>query len=280
MPDMNEVAAYFPNDGGHRLFGILQQPDGTDPRRLGVVFCHPFGEEERISYGATVRFARYLADRNIPSLRFSCQGFGDSEGDMVEASITSQISDVKVAISQLMREAQVPAVALIGVRFGATIARLVAESDDRVAALVLVSPVVQGQGFWNQILRSQQMSFMPRGLKTPKREDMLKDLAESGRIEFKGDLLSSQFVDEMSRIDLLATAGACKMPHLVAHPQGPEHEAPPLTQLIDLYRKETGPSFEFLHLQKEFWSTKALYEDEWPTDLFERTCTWLTGLRQ
>lgn len=133
---------------GQKIVGTLTLPDGGDPPYPVVLFFTGFtgirdevpitGTEE----GMFSRTARTLAEHGIASLRFDFRGFGDSEGQRGDMSLTGEIADAIAAIDYLatLPEVDLQRLGLIGLSLGGLVAAETAERDDRVQSVVLWSP--------------------------------------------------------------------------------------------------------------------------------------------
>ena len=158
---MTETPFYFLR-GTTRLFGMLHAPAGLATARTAYVMSHPFGEEKLWSHRVFVVFARTLAARGIPVLRFDYSGAGDSGGDTAAVSVETYLEDLGAAVDALTARAPgVARVGLIGLRFGATLAALFAErarasqrfSVVRDGPLALWDPILDGENYIQELLR-------------------------------------------------------------------------------------------------------------------------------
>jgi exosortase A-associated hydrolase 2 len=155
---VTETPFFFPR-GDVRLFGFLHAP-GQRRGRTAFVMSHPFGEEKLWSHRVLVSFARALAQRGCPVLRFDYMGAGDSSGQTSDTSLQSHLDDLHAAVEALVaREPTIERIGLVGLRLGASLAaRLAAAGSvrDRLAdaPLVLWDPVVDGLAYFQEILRS------------------------------------------------------------------------------------------------------------------------------
>lgn len=154
---MAETPFFFAREDA-RLFGILHAPQGP-AKPLAFVMSHPFGEEKLWSHRAFVSFARALVLRGHAVLRFDYCGAGDSSGMSADTSLASHRADLLAAIGTLER--QVPTVqriGLVGLRLGASLAALLVESEAsprlRSAPLVLWDPILDGDAYFQELLRS------------------------------------------------------------------------------------------------------------------------------
>lgn len=144
---------------------MLHAPDrpGGDGACPVFVMSHPFGEEKLWAHRVYVSIARALSAQGCAVLRFDYTGAGDSGGSTSETSVDSHVADLRAAILTLKeRRPGAARVGLIGLRLGASIAALLAERaavDDelrcvRDGPLVLWEPVLDGESYFQEILRS------------------------------------------------------------------------------------------------------------------------------
>jgi alpha/beta superfamily hydrolase len=91
---------FFFQGNGYRLFGVFHEASGPK-KKEGFVFCAPFAEEKLWTHRVFVNFARLLAEKGYPVLRFDYMGNGDSEGDFEESSLETMLSDTECATIML-----------------------------------------------------------------------------------------------------------------------------------------------------------------------------------
>lgn len=143
---------FFLQNGSYSLFAVLHEPDSGHTRQAWV-FCHPLAEEKLWAHRVFVGFARRLAAEGDSVLRFDFMGNGDSDGDFGHSSVETGIADVRCAVDELRRRTGATTVNLLGLRFGATIASLVAERSEDIDKLVLWTPIVDGERYMQELLR-------------------------------------------------------------------------------------------------------------------------------
>jgi uncharacterized protein len=148
---MRDAPFFFP-DGTGRLFGVYHEASGSAPG-LPFVFCHPFGEEKLWTHRVFVTFARALAGRGHPVLRFDYRGNGDSSGAFADSSIATALDDLDVAIETIKARTGATGVGLVGLRLGATLAATAAHRRTDVSRLVLWAPIVDGARYAQDLLR-------------------------------------------------------------------------------------------------------------------------------
>jgi hypothetical protein len=122
------IEPFFFSDG--QLFGCYHPASGFSAQRL-LVACPPFFDEYRISYRALAELANACAGQGVHVLRFNFYGTGESMGDLDQASVERWKADILAAIEEGVALSGADDVALLGVRFGATMAAQVAHSAIR-----------------------------------------------------------------------------------------------------------------------------------------------------
>jgi pimeloyl-ACP methyl ester carboxylesterase len=280
MQNTHEHAEFFKNRKAQRLFGILQQPQQQSDSKPGIVFCHPISWEKQYSYRAYTQFSRYLGKAGYPTVRFDAYGFGDSDGDLVEATIQSQVEDTLDAIEWLRESAGCTRFILVGVRLGAAIAALTAREASNVEGLAMVSPVINGESYWKEWLRITRLGRMTLGQTLFKTKDLIAQLEREGAIEIDGELVSKELVKELKTIDLASQLdnfeGRCFLSELTWGGSDRTN----FDALVGVLNARGTPVAAEFKEQKEFWVLKSRYEGYLPHDLYKRTAAWLEELPQ
>jgi len=136
------------------LLGIYhpaQQPASArekPPAVRSVVICPPFGAEYMRTHRALRGIALQLAARGIHVLRLDYRGTGDSAGWSHEVdSLRYWLQDIRLATDQLQQLCGCSSSMLLGLRFGGSLASMVAAAEPRVNSLVLWEPVVDGADY-------------------------------------------------------------------------------------------------------------------------------------
>jgi exosortase A-associated hydrolase 2 len=273
-----EHAEFFRNRNNKRLFGIFHRPQQPADPELGIVFCHPVSWEKQYSYRAYSQFSRHLANAGYASVRFDSYGFGDSEGDLVEATIQSQVEDTLDAVEWFRKSTGCTRYILVGVRLGAAIAALAARQIPNVEGLAMVSPVVNGESYWKEWLRITRLGRMTLGQKFGKSSELNAQLEREGAIEIDGELVGHKLVKELRTIDLPSQLeefkGSCFLSELTwGGSDRPQFEA--LVSALNGRGNRVAAEFKE---PKEFWVLKSRYEGYLPHDLYKRTAAWLEEL--
>lgn len=267
---MTETPFYFTN-GSHALFGVLHEP--TAAGSSGFVFCHPFGEEKLWSHRVYVSFARALAANGHPVLRFDYMGNGDSDGAFRESSLTTAIDDVHAAIRELRRRTNAPAVSLLGLRLGGTIASLVAEDTADLDRLVLWSPVVDGARYMQELLRINLTTQLAVYREIQRdREELVAALRTGETVNVDGYEMALPMYEQVSSVKLAEAPKRCKGPCLIVQiDRQPGRAAPELTALAERYQNATVAFVQ----EEPFWKEIARFYEQAPS-LFNETRRWLS----
>lgn len=268
---MPEVPLFFRN-GSYELFGVVHEPP-PGPRRTPFVFCHPFGEEKLWSHRVFVTFARQLAQRGHPVLRFDYMGTGDSHGRFAESSVSSAQSDLRSAIGWLKARTGAERVGMLGLRFGATVAATVADARDDVDLLVLWQPIVDGGRYMQELLRINLTTQMTVYREIREDRDALVAGMRAGRTaNVDGYEVSLAMFEELSAINLgrerRAYTGACLIVDIT---RGAQAEAG--AEMKRLSGQYAGAALGATR-EDPFWKEIERFYDEAP-NLFSFTLDWL-----
>ncbi len=199
---VTEKPFYFRN-GSYQLFGILHAALTSVPKSLGFVFCHPCFEEKLWAHRVYVGMARELARRGYPVLRFDYMGHGDSDGDFEQATVASRMSDIARAVQIMKAETGSASAGLLGLRFGASLAAMSADTLPGISRLVLWDPVVDGAAYMQEVLLSNlatQSAVHQKILHT--REELVAQMQAGGTVNIEGYGLTYDLYAEASAIKL------------------------------------------------------------------------------
>ncbi|MCC7416128.1 MAG: alpha/beta fold hydrolase [Acidobacteria bacterium] len=188
---------YFGGDGIRR-FGVYHPPRGA--AGTAIVLCYPLGLEYIRAHRAFRNLALSLSRAGHAVLRFDYTGSGDSSGEEADAGVSSWSRDLELAIEELKTRAGVPRVALVGLRFGATLAALAGARRDDVERILLWDPVLRGEVYLDEL----------RGIQARWMRDRLgidADRLASGDDELMGMPARPPLLEELARIDLRQIGG-------------------------------------------------------------------------
>jgi uncharacterized protein len=267
---MKETPFFF-GPPGRSLFGVLHQPERI-AEGPAFVFCHPFGEEKLWTHRVFVTFARRLAADGFPVLRFDYRGNGDSEGRFSESSLETVLADVRQAVQEARRATGACAINLLGLRLGASIASLAAEELPDVDSLVLWAPIVDGDRYVQELLRSNLTAqvVMYKEIRHD-REALVEQMRQGATVSIEGYDLAFPMYAEVSRLKLSAGSKRYGGRSLV----------------VQIERQQTNPSAEIQQLagsygrstcavvrEEPFWKEIPQFYQQAP-NLFETTLTWI-----
>ena len=180
-----------------RLFGLHHAPDPETARGTGVVLCNPLGYEAMCAHRTYRHLAERLATAGFHALRFDYHGTGDSSGDGEEPDrVRAWLDSIDAAVDELHAGVGVQAVALVGVRFGATLAAVAAGRRRDVQSLVLWAPCASGRAYLRE-LRAFRMLKEHNGQGAP-------GALHDGDEEVAGYRFERDTVVDLAAIDLLA----------------------------------------------------------------------------
>ncbi len=169
---------FFFTSQGARLFGYLHASRGP-ARPVGVVVVHPFMEERQDAHATLFDLSLTLSNAGFPTLRFDQFGCGDSEGEWEDATLPRWLGDVEAAAATLRAEAHVTEVALVGMRFGATLSALSSRSAG-ASKLALIQPVARGDTYVSDLLLANLAAEMVLNRRAGLTRELLIESLESG----------------------------------------------------------------------------------------------------
>lgn len=265
---------YFLTRGDVRLFAVLHEPDTPSGRAL--VLCHPLAEEKLWSHRTFVVLARELARAGYTVLRLDLMGNGDSDGEFSDSSVESGVADVRAGLDHLRGRPEITSVSLLGLRFGATIAALVAERFGDVDALVLWAPILDGARYMQDLLRINigTQTAVYREVRHDRTE--LVELMRQGTfVNVDGYEMAFPLYSEVSALRLDDSpkrhAGPCLVVQVDRKGARPAADLPRLAQS---YGQGTFVSAE----EEPFWKEIQRSYLSGAPHLQQATLDWLTGL--
>lgn len=129
----------FKNSKNQKLVGNLVDC-GKD---YVVVHCHGYGPKTKGKDGDTaIALSRELTKKSISNFRFDFSGFGESEGEFIDVTVTGAIDDLKSAVKYL-KNLGIKNIALSGSSFGGNIVLNYIIIDKDIKAIALKAPVLR-----------------------------------------------------------------------------------------------------------------------------------------
>lgn len=269
---MKEIPFFFPSGDCH-LFGVMHIP-AASRRNTAFLFCTPFGEEKLWTHLVYVNFARALASHGYPVLRFDYRGTGDSEGNFEDATLESCLADIRSAIEILKDQSdQTERLGLLGLRMGATLAALTAETLPQISTLVLWEPILNVDEYMQDLLRvnlTTQMALYKEIRQN--REALIRSMKDGLTANVDGYEISAEMFEQFSSLHLPRALNYAKANCLIiqiASKQNPSLKDEFL-QLGSVYQQ----SQVLLSIEEPFWKEiKPFYSRA--ERLYQDTLNWL-----
>jgi pimeloyl-ACP methyl ester carboxylesterase len=266
---LNEEAFFFENERT-RLFGMIHLPsparqDCNPHARAGFVLCHPFADEAFRTHREMVVYARHLAEKGYAVIRFDCRGCGDSEGDFHSIALSAHVSDIRRAVTVMKQKCEVDSIGLLGLRFGAALAAAAAAQDERVNALILWAPIVDGGKYFQFLLQSQMAHELGNfGKVTSNRKSIIRNLEQGGSFDLMANRISSELYRDFLSFDPWLNATHTPEHVAIISLPGARESLPDLEALKKIY-----PYSECHEIQEKlFWFDKIFQN---PSRLYETT---------
>jgi esterase/lipase len=197
-----EYAGYLPIAGVH-LYTVLHEV--ADPVAR-VLLVGPFASERHNAYLPWVRWARYLAQRNIEVLRYDYRGVGESTGIFEEMTFDDWAQDIELLVTWLQsRPGSVPLV-LHGLEIGALLAGRAFQQGHGDALLLWSPPANAHRALRSTLLRWINLERFSRPAGDQRTAaDYIKELEQESFIEVEGYRWSKTLWRSSETIDLPAS---------------------------------------------------------------------------
>lgn len=167
--------------------------------------------------------ATQLERAGYAALRFDYSGTGDSLGDSQAATVDTWVGDVAIAADRLRSASGAARLAVVGLRFGATLATLAgARGDLRLRHLVLWDPIIDGAAYVRE-LAQQHRAYM-REEAGDGWVDRLQVGAGGMPAEAIGTPIGPTLGGQIAEIDLAVTLPAAEQITLITTRMTPELE--------------------------------------------------------
>ena len=268
---MNETPFFF-DGNGYRLFGVIHDPEVKSNGR-GFVFCHPFAEEKLWTHRVFVNFARILAKKGYHVLRFDYMGNGDSEGEFSESSVETNLIDIRSAVEWLQSNRPVKdATNLLGLRFGATLASMVAGEHENLSHFIYWEPIIYGAKYMREMLRINisTQSAVYREIRHNS-EALVEKMKSGGTVNIEGYEMGWKMYDQASRLNLIEN----------------EKRFDEKTLFVEMNRQDSKKDLKLIPLTKKYSKTtlvEAIEEPFWKeirkyyykaNNLYQVTVDWM-----
>lgn len=181
---IHEVAEFFGPDR-LKMFGCRHLPLG--PPHNGVVVCSPLQAELVRNYRREVTLGRTLAAAGFAVQRFHYRGTGNSDGEIVDATLETMRDDAVEAAGWLARTQGLDRPTFVGTRWGAMVAGAAAARFGVSSPLVLWEPITTGRSYFRELFRAIHITNLKQGLPVPpSREEQVESMRRTGWLDILG----------------------------------------------------------------------------------------------
>ena len=164
---------------------------------MRYIYCHPLFDERKCAHRFSYQLSKTFERNNLQLERFDYRGTGEAEGAFCDVTMDSLRNDLQRIISG-------DSICLIGARFGAAIAfDFCCRSDSAVQTLILIEPVVNGQGYAKYLFRKQHLKDMMTG-------NGSESAGKNNFFNLEGYKTNNKFIEQIKGIQLVETAKKIK----------------------------------------------------------------------
>ena len=148
----------FIGESHETLYGVLHQNQSNNRfSNTVLIICPPVGIDYMNSHRSLRHLADEIAQMGTPCLRLDYLGTGNSADGLRTDDISNFLNSIQKAYQFIQNDLKVKQIALLGFRFGATLAALASEKLD-IEYLILWSGIYQGRSLLREIRLLQKMS--------------------------------------------------------------------------------------------------------------------------
>lgn len=142
-----------------KIFGMLHKPINPEKSRFpAVFFCHGFAGNKCGRHRMYVILAEQLSKLGFTVFRMDFRGCGDSEGDLINTTIDSEISDALIGLHYLesLPFVDTSRIGIFGRSLGGAIAVLIANRYKKIKSLALWAPLFHAEQWKEEWKRAQK----------------------------------------------------------------------------------------------------------------------------
>lgn len=180
----------FGSSDSKQLYGTYHLPFAKKVRDTCILLCPPIAYEYQQSWWAYKQLANRLSKLGFPTLKFDYFATGNSLGEAHEGSVAQWQEDISLAAQTLLEKSGKKKLAIVGLRFGATLAMLTLKKLNP-SVIVLWDPILSGEHYLDELNSLQQQKLESMGNHSP-----------SPKNEYHGYLFSDLLLAEIQTINL------------------------------------------------------------------------------
>lgn len=191
MEKFEERESILLHNEGKKLFGMLHKPLKPAKQQYPFVFfCHGFAGNKCGRFRMYVVLAEHLSKLGIGVFRMDFRGCGDSEGDLIDTTIDTEVSDAMVGLKYLetLPFVDKSRIGIFGRSLGGAIAILTANRFKRVKSLALWAPTFHANQWKEEWKKAQK-----------KMEDKV---SEDDVLRFNGHVAGKKFFQQFFALDM------------------------------------------------------------------------------
>lgn len=255
-----EQAITFQVDGKN-LMGVWHTPGREGSPAQGssfpaVLFLHGFTGTKVEPHRIFVKMARELAKSGIASLRFDFRGSGDSEGELQEMTILTEVADAHAALNFAFSQKGVNGrMGVIALSLGAVVAASLSKHP-RIDSLVLWAPSLYPyKKFLAMATQKDHTSLKQRGI-----------------IDHYANIIGKPFIEHLATVNPLQDLEQYNGPVLILH--GTNDEDVPLAEGKEYatFLSRRGNEVSFVPVDG---SSHTFDSYEWESKVVAITKEWL-----
>lgn len=196
MQKVEERESVVLENQGQKIFGIFHRPL-SNPKPPAILMCHGLAGDKTGKYRIYVILAKKLAELGIASLRIDFRGSGDSEGDFVDMTLESEISDAIKALEFLEKDPRIDTTRLgiFGRSVGGSVGLMAARRHNNIKSLVTWAPLSDG----NQWLELWDKIHAP-GVSEEQRKSVMRVNGQVPGYNFFQQLFRMQMEEELEAL--------------------------------------------------------------------------------
>jgi len=198
---------FFKNKSGLKLCGIWHLPKNKTDK--AIILAHGFNVDKD-ELGIFVHLANRLQEDGYAVFRFDFSAHGESEGEQIDITITSEIKDLENVIDYVANNSYLK-IGVLAASFGASIAPLLSQDYlNKMSALCLWNPTLN----FDHVLLNPVLPYYKAKQKLWKKDLLEKGYAITGRNNFK---MSQALFNEMKILKPYISLKNIKVPVMIIH---------------------------------------------------------------
>ena len=271
---LEEKIFFFKNNDDLNLLGFYHIPTQLK-QNLGIIYTHPFAEEQNCSHSIVVKAAREFAKLGIPVMRFDLRGCGDSEGELENTTIDQWLKDIDSAIAVFKRELKIEKIGFWGIRLGCGLNVLAAQNRPDIAFHILWQPVFEFDKFIQQFIRQKLSTEITSQSRQNKNMNaLIQELEDNGTLEIMGykiSLVLYKSLMDTGNIEARFTQDEHTYIASISLMEKPNYA---ISRFVKNLEANNTP-FKFSHIKTEpFWDRYWQWNSK---QLIEDTAHWLSS---